>query len=394
MLYPRVITERVNRLAQLYPVLGITGPRQSGKTTLAKFLFPNLPYVSLENLDIRLEATEDPRAFLAKYVNGAIFDEVQNTPDLLSYLQQIVDDDPRKGRYVITGSQNFALSAHIAQSLSGRIGMLTLLPLSLKELNWRDVSSKEEIHKAIYAGGYPRLHHDKMQPSEFYSGYIQTYIERDVRQLKNIGDLGSFGKFLKLCAGRIGQVVNFSSLALDAGISNTTAKQWLTVLEASYIIFPLQSYYKNFSKRLIKMPKLYFYDTGLACSLLGIGSSEQLDSHYLKGGLFENLMILEVLKGRMNKGLPGDIYFWRDQTGHEIDLICAWGGVIHAVEIKSGATLQSDYTKNIDYFIELSKKVPEEPVRGYLLYSGAQAGMFRGVELLPIQKIDRLFDEK
>lgn len=306
-MYNRTISPVLEKFSKLYPIVGITGPRQSGKTTLAKMLFKHLPYVSLENLDIRLQAHTDPRAFLAQYDNGAIFDEVQHAPELLSYLQGIVDESPAKGRYILTGSQNFSLNHHIAQSLSGRIGMTTLLPLSLSELGM-----PEDINTAIFEGGYPGLHNLKMYPLDFYPSYIQTYIERDVRQLKNIENFGRFQTFLKLCAGRVGQIINLTSLAQDCGISHTTARQWLNILEASYLIFFLQPFYQNFSKRLIKMPKLYFYDTGLACTLLGLEKATQLQTHYLKGALFENLVILEILKKRLNQGLPPNLYFWRD----------------------------------------------------------------------------------
>lgn len=389
MMYAREITVVLKRLATLYPVVGITGPRQSGKTTLAKLLFPDLPYVSLENLDIRLQAEGDPRSFLRLYKQGAIFDEVQHVPTLLSYLQGIVDEDPQKGRYVITGSQNFSLSSHIAQSLSGRIGMLTLLPLSLQELR-----TQQDPYSAIFRGGYPGLHQLNIHPLDFYPSYIQTYIERDVKQLKNIENLSRFQTFLKLCAGRIGQLVNFASLAQDAGISHTTARQWLTILEASYILFTLQPYYQNFNKRLMKMPKLYFYDTGLACTLLGLEKEEQLKTHYLKGALFENLMILEILKTRMNQGLPPHLYFWRDHTGHEVDLIGEWGGSIHAMEIKLGATFQDSYIKNLYYFMDLCKSSSKEKVSSYLIYTGSQEGHYLDVILTPMNKLSvQLFDE-
>jgi predicted AAA+ superfamily ATPase len=381
-MYKREVTVAVQKLASLYPVVGITGPRQSGKTTLAKLLFPNLPYISLENLDVRGQAQQDPRAFLDLYRLGAIFDEVQTVPELLSYLQGVVDEDPKKGRYVITGSQNFSLSSSIAQSLSGRIGMVTLLPLSLSELN-----NKQTTASNIFKGGYPGLHQLKMHPLDFYPSYIQTYIERDIRQIKAVENLGRFQTFLKLCAGRVGQLMNFSSLASDAGISHTTAREWLNILEASYIVFTLQPYHKNFNKRLMKMPKLYFYDTGLACTLLGLEKEEQLETHYLKGALFENLILLEILKGRMNKGLPSNLYFWRDRTGNEVDLIGEWGGAIHAMEIKYGATFQEAYIKNLKYFAELCKQQPEVKLLSYLIYTGTQDGKFLDVTLTPVDKM-------
>lgn len=382
-MFKRSIASIVTRFAQIYPVIGIVGPRQSGKTTLAQTLFPDLPYVNLENLDIRLQVQNDPRAFLARYKTGAIFDEVQHVPELLSYLQQVVDESSQKGRYVVTGSQNFALSEQISQSLSGRIGMLTLLPLSMQELNF----DSDNFTSVIFRGGYPGLYQRHMNPTEFFPSYIQTYLERDVRQIKNIEDLGLFQKFIKLCAGRIGQVLNYSSLAQDCGISNTTVYKWLTVLEVSYIVFSLQPFYKNFSRRLVKNPKLYFYDTGLACSLLGLEQEQQLETHYLKGNLYENLVILEVLKARLNKGLIPNLYFWRDLSGREVDLIAEWGGSTKAVEIKMGATLQPNFVKGVNYFCSLDPQA-----KGYVVYAG-QEGLYENTLLLPITDIKRLLEE-
>lgn len=382
-MFKRALSSVIERFSKNYPIVGIIGPRQSGKTTLSKMLFPHLPYVSLENLDVRSLAQVDPRAFLKNYVEGAIFDEVQYVPELLSFLQGVVDESPEKGRYILTGSQNFSLNQHISQSLSGRIGMATLLPLSLSEIN-----SPEDITLQIFKGGYPRLQSLGIDPLDFYPSYIQTYLERDVRQLKNIESLGKFQTFLRLCAGRIGQVVNFSSLAQDCGISHTTARQWLTILEASYLVFFLQPFHQNFNKRLIKMPKLYFYDTGLACSLLGLEKESQLKTHYLKGALYENLAILEILKGRMNRGRSPHIYFWRDQTGHEVDCVAEWGGVVKAIEVKAGATFQSDFIKGLQY---LGKLLPSS--ERYLIYNGDQEGIFLNTTLINIKKIDQLFED-
>lgn len=317
---------------------------------------------------------------MANYQNGAIFDEVQHVPELLSYLQGVVDESSRKGRYVITGSQNFSLSHHISQSLSGRIGMVTLLPLSLSELK-----EAENPLASIFKGGYPLLHNLNMHPLDFYPSYIQTYIERDVRQLKNIENFNRFQTFLKLCAGRIGQIVNFSSLALDCGISYTTARQWLGILEASYIIFFLQPFYKNFNKRLIKMLKLYFYDTGIACTLLRLEKEQQLETHYLKGALYKNLVILELLKGRLNLGLPANFYFWKDKSGHEIDFVAEWGGTIKAVEIKFNSTFQPDYIKNLNYFYKLDSNI-----ESYLVYNGIQEGKFLNTSLNPLKQINKI----
>lgn len=380
-MHDRNLDKILKRFAKIYPALAILGPRQSGKTTLARSHFKDLPYVSFENPDIQLLAKNDPRAFLEKYKSGAIFDEIQRVPQLFSYLQQLFDETSKKGRFVLTGSQNFLLNAQISQSLSGRIGLTTLLPLSLAELN-----SKENFTAKIFKGGYPGLHRFKIKPAEFYPSYIQTYIERDVRQLQNIDDFTKFRTFIKLCAGRVGQIINFSSLALDCGISHTTARKWLTLLETSYVIFLLSPFHKNFSKRLIKMPKLYFYDTGLVCNLLGIEKKEQIESHFLKGALFENLVILELLKSRYNQALPANLFFWRDKTGHEIDCLAEWQGKLKAIEIKSGATFNSDFIKDLKYFSALN----DNKNSNYLVYNGNEGGTHLGINLTPLQNLKNL----
>ena len=380
-MYHRSIEPALKRFETLFPVLGITGPRQSGKTTIAQRLFPHLPYVSLENLDERLRAKSDPRAFLETYLDGAIFDEIQHVPDLLSYLQGIVDASKNRGRFIVTGSQNFVLSEQIAQSLSGRIGMTSLLPLSLEELGKRACDASSAT-RGIFMGGYPGLHSHTMKPHEFFPSYIQTYIERDVRQIKNIENFAKFQTFLKLCAGRVGQLINFSSLAQDCGISHTTARQWLGILEASYIVFLLPPFHKNFNKRLVKTPKLYFYDTGLACSLLGLENESQLSTHYLRGSLFENLSILEIFKARLNQGLPPNLYFWRDKTGHEVNVVGEWGGTLHAFEIKSGSTFQKNHIRGVLFFCGLA-----EQTNGYLIYPGHQEGSHQNIQLVPLHKL-------
>jgi uncharacterized protein len=383
-MFSRTITPLLKRFADVYPIVGITGPRQSGKTTIAKSTFGHLPYVTLEDPDVRFLAQNDPRQFLSRYSDGAILDEVQHVPDLLSYLQGVVDASPIKGRYVLTGPQNFALNQHISQSLSGRIGLTTLLPLSLMELG-----IPPNVGQALFKGGYPALHDRKMSPSEFFPSYIQTYIERDVRQLKNITNFGQFQTFLKLCAGRVGQLVNLSSLAQDCGVSHTTVRQWLTILEASYIIFFLQPYHKNYNKRLVKMPKLYFYDTGLACALLGLEAGDQLDNHYMRGSLFENLVIVELLKQRYNQGRLPNLYFWRDHTGHEIDLIAERGDKIQAVEIKAGSTFQSNFIKNVTFFCKLAPNA-----EGYVVYTGQMGGNHSSVELVPLHSLNQILGEQ
>ena len=389
-MYKRSLAAILERYAQIYPVIEITGPRQSGKTTLARSLFSHLPYVSFEDLGIRNLFQNDPKKFLDGYEDGAIFDEVQHVPDLFSYLQGIVDASPKTGRYILTGSQNFLLNEKITQSLAGRVGVTTLLPLSFSELGM-----PTDTNENIFKGGYPRLYDKNMTSEEFFHSYVNTYIERDARQIINIESLASFQKFMRLCAGRVGQLVNFSSLANDCGISDMTVRRWLSVLEASYIIFFLQPFYKNFSKRLIKMPKLYFYDTGLACHLLGIDSAQQVGSHYHQGALYENMVILEILKGRLNRSRRPNMYFWRDLTGHEVDLIGEWGGGIKAIEIKSGMTFQPDFIKNVRFFCDLVAKEPSEtvPVQGYLVYNGDYQGTFLETKLVPFAQIDSVLHE-
>lgn len=341
----RAITSKIISLADKFQVITLTGPRQSGKTTLVKTAFPSLPYVSLEEPDIRQIALTDPRGFLSNYPSGAILDEIQNTPDLFSYIQTRVDED-RQVQFILTGSSNFLLLERISQTLAGRTAVLHLLPFSLVELG-KFASQYESI---IFRGQYPRIYDRDIAPTDFYPSYIQTYVERDVRLIKNIGDINAFIQFARLCAGRIGQLLNITSLASDAGISPNTARSWLSILESSYILFRLQPYHQNFNKRLVKMPKLYFYDTGVACSLLGIREENQVSLHYMKGALFENLVITEFLKRNFNRGENRQPYFWQDNHGREIDCLLVDGEKIIPVEIKSGKTISTSYFDNFKYW--------------------------------------------
>lgn len=362
----RIAAHKLRLLARKFPVVGLLGPRQSGKTTLAKELFPKKPYVSFENQDTIILATQDPRSFLSFYKNGAILDEIQRVPHLLSYLQEVVDTHRIKsGLFVITGSQNLLLVERITQTLAGRIAFINLLPFSMAELsttNW----GKQSLESYLIKGGYPRLFQQRIAPTDYYPNYLLTYVERDVRQIKNISNLGLFQRFLKVCATRTGQQINYSAIGNDCGIDQKTVISWLGILEASFIAFRLQPYYKNLGKRLLQMPKLYFYDTGLCSSLLEIETEKQVANHPLRGALVENLILVELLKNRFNQGLGSNIFYWRDRTGNEIDLLLDHSSGVVPVEIKSSATFHLDFLKGIRYWQKLNPQVET----GYLIYGG------------------------
>lgn len=381
---PRTSESYLKALSESYPIVSVVGPRQSGKTTLVRETFSKKPYVSLEDLDQRRFAQEDPRGFLRTFKNGGILDEVQNCPDLFSYIQTDVDQEDTVGKFILTGSQNFLLMEKISQTLSGRTGMLELLPLSYKELSER--VEKTGIFELIFKGGYPRLYTRNIPPENWYKMYVKTYIERDVRQIKNVLDLGTFELFLKLCAGRIGQITNLTSLGNECGVSYNTIKQWISVLSSSYVTFLLSPHHKNFNKRLVKNPKLYFYDTGVACSLLGIRSSDELRTHYARGVLFENFVILEMIKKRLNVGQDPSLYFWRDNHGHEVDIIFEGKGHLVPVEIKSSSTVNSEFLKSLKYWNKLSA----EP-KGYLIYGGESKQLRSdGIQILSWKQINEI----
>lgn len=338
-------------LAAQYKAIAVVGPRQSGKTTLVRSTFPDKPYVSLENPDMRMFAIEDPKAFLSQYKGGAILDEAQRTPDLFSYLQQILDENHENAQFVITGSNNFLLQQSITQSLAGRVGYLTLLPLSIEELKERIPRTIEDI---LFKGFYPSLYDKHFEIQKWFSNYIRTYVERDVRQLRSIENLVVFERFVKLCAGRVGQLLNKNALAIEVGIDNKTVEAWISVLEASFILFRLQPHHNNFNKRVVKMPKLYFYDVGLASALLGVGEAGQLLLHPSRGSLFENMIVIELLKQRLNKGQPNNLYFWRNRTGNEIDVLIDNFENLVPVEIKSGKTVTNEYFKGLNYWNNLT----------------------------------------
>lgn len=361
----RAISDKILYYARHYPVVTITGPRQSGKTTLCKMLFPDKRYFSLENIDVRERARSDPRAFLEEGIkNGAIIDEIQRVPELVSYIQEIVDTKDRAGLFILTGSQNLHLLDTISQSLAGRTALAVLLPFSYDEIYGNKAVS---IDKVLFTGFYPRIHHRKLNPTEALSFYVSTYLERDIRALINIKDLSKFEKFLKLCAGRAGQVMNLSGLANDCGINHNTAKSWLSVLEASYVIFFVRPHHANFGKRLIKAPRLYFTDVGLAAYLLDIYDKKHIATHPLRGPLFENFVVAELLKARLHHGRNGNIYFFRDNVGNEVDVILENGSSIKPVEIKLGSTISDDFFKGLRYYKKINKKNCAKPV---LIYGG------------------------
>ena len=337
---PRDIAPWLEKAARTWPSITLTGPRQSGKTTLCRDLFPHLPYRSLEAPDVRAFAAEDPRAFLAQLPDGAVIDEVQRVPDLCSYLQGIIDADPAPGRWILTGSQNLALLENVSQSLAGRTAICNLLPLSHREI-LRFPQRPKTLDVTLFAGGYPRIFDRGLDPADWLRSYVAAYIERDVRTVSNIGDLGAFQRFVALCAGRTAQLLNYASLAGDCGISQPTAKAWLSALETGFIAFRLPAFHGNLRKRLVKMPKLHFYDTGLVCWLLGIHTSGQLQTHPLRGAIFESWVVSEIVKHRANRGITGGLSFYRDSNGAEADLIVEHPSRLTLVEAKSAATASS-----------------------------------------------------
>lgn len=366
-------------LASQFKVVAIVGPRQSGKTTLARAVFADRPYVSLEEPDQRRFAEEDPRRFLDRYRSGALIDEAQRCPELFSYLQGVVDASRQPGQFILTGSQHFGLMERITQSLAGRVGFLRLLPFSLGELTAAGLRPPS-VDELLFKGGYPPVYDQPVTPERWYGAYLLTYVERDVRQLVNVRDLGAFQRFVALCAGHTGQLVNASRLGADAGVTHNTVRAWLDLLEASFIAFRLWPHRRNVRKRLVKTPKLYFYDTGLAARLLGVEGPQQLATHAMRGALFENWVIAELLKGRGDRGLPDNLTFWRTSTGEEVDAVAQAGDRLQGIEIKAGATVASDWFDGLESWRDLAG---EGAASSWLVYGGDEAYQRRGVEVVP-----------
>ncbi len=393
---PRTLAAPLRQAARQFPVVTLTGPRQSGKTTLVRHVFPRYEYVSLELPDLRRLALEDPRGFLAQFRKPVILDEVQRAPELFSYLQVLVDEHPdRTGRFILTGSQNFLLLESISQTLAGRCAVLHLLPLSLAELQGRAPLSlgtlgrrvpprrkppPKDMLQTLFAGFFPRIHDRKLPPPVWLASYYQTYLERDVRQVLNVGDLESFGRFVRLCAGRCGQLLNLSSLASDCGVAHTTARRWLSVLEASFVIVLLRPYHRNFGKRLVKSPKLYFLDPGLLCFLLQIRSPEELFQRAERGAVFESFVLAELFKNFLHRGQQPTIFYWRDSTGHEIDFLLDLGSRLVAVETKSAQTITPEFFKNLDFWHRLPG---QGSTASALIYGGPQALRRRNTVIYP-----------
>lgn len=362
----RTAQKKLSQLAQSFKAVAVIGPRQSGKTTLVKATFPDKKYISLENPDQRAFALEDPRGFIENLHDGAILDEIQRAPILFSYLQEVLDNSSQKGLFVLTGSNNFLLQENITQTLAGRIGYLTLLPFSVSELIATNSNTYSD-NEWMFKGFYPPIYDQKIEPTDWIPNYIKTYIERDVRQIKNINDLLVFEKFMQILAGRTGQELNLNAISVEVGVNFKTIQSWIGILESSFIIFLLRSHHKNFKKTIVKRPKLYFYDTSIVCSLLRITKVEHLENYPLRGAIFETMVVSELQKKFTNKGINPPLHYWRDKTGHEIDIIFDTVNEIIPIEIKSGKTITSNWFKNLLYWKKLSKQD-----KAYLIYAGEQ----------------------
>jgi predicted AAA+ superfamily ATPase len=379
-MYNRELEQEVRAMAEAFSMVTILGPRQSGKTTLVRKIFSDKPYVNLEHLETRTAALSDPVSFIKQYEHGAIFDEIQRAPEILLYLQVLVDEQKKVGRFILTGSHQLRLQEAVSQSLAGRTAILKLLPLSLRELS-QDLK-KYSLDQQLLRGGYPRLYEIALAPNKYYSAYCQTYLERDVKLLINIKDLSLFQRFMRLCAGRVGCVFNASEIAKELGVSSHTVAEWVSVLEASFLIFKLPPYFENFGKRLIKSPKLYFTDVGLACYLLGIENEIQLERDPLRGRLVENLVILELVKTRYNVGLEPNLFFYRDQSQLEVDVLIQNGSELIPIEIKSSATFRLEFIKALEKFRMLTQR---KISKSFLIYAGEITQPIREVSIIHYQ---------
>lgn len=382
----RIQINKIKEYKNQYPIISINGPRQSGKTTLSKICFPDYKYYNLEDPNTRDFIVNDPKSFANKDSVGTIFDEVQKYPELLSYIQVAVDESKKNAQFVLTGSENIVLSEKISQSLAGRVVIFNLLPLSIDELKSENLLS-QDLSEIIWKGFYPRIYDSRMDPTVYYANYLNTYIERDVRSIRNIGNLSDFQRFMRLLAGRVGQLLNIESLANDLGVDSKTVNSWLSILETTFIVFKLTPYFNNFGKRVIKSPKIYFYDTGLLTYLLNINKSEELEIHFARGSLFENLIIAEVIKYKSNYLALIQPYFWRDSHGNEVDLLIDRGSKIDTIEIKSGKTFKSELTKGLNYWNSLEKSIGGD---SYLVYDGELEHKLKNVNVMNWRNLDQL----
>jgi predicted AAA+ superfamily ATPase len=386
----RILEKKLHELAGYYPAVVVTGPRQSGKTTLCRMAFPSTPYVSLEAIDNRDFAVNDPRGFLAQYAGGAIIDEIQHAPELLTYLQSEIDTRPDPGRFILTGSQHFGLSQSISQSLAGRCGILVLLPPQLSELSAFPSAPSDLLH-LIWQGAYPRIYDRAIPAHQWLADYTTTYLQRDVRQVINVTDLLAFSGFLKLCAGRTAQEINLSKLGADAGVSHNTARSWLSVMETSYIIHRLPAWHVNIRKQVVKAPKLHFFDSGLVCYLLGIHEPEQLHFHPLRGAIFESWVVAEIYKAFVHDGLQPRLFHYREARGAEIDLLIEEGQDLAAIEIKSSATIHEDFFKNLNRFSDRMKHADRPgTVRSHVVFGGEASQQRSLVQVLSWRHVNRL----
>ena len=382
----RLLGSKILEAAKKMPVIAVTGPRQSGKSTLVKEIFPDYKYVNLEDIEMRKFARDDPKGFLKNLGNRVIIDEVQNVPDLFSYIQVLVDEEKTTGRFILSGSQNLQLMESISQSLAGRVAIFNLLPFSLEELKGTTFELPN-YENYMLQGFYPRIYDQGLNPTTWLLDYIQTYVERDLRQILNVSDLGTFRQFIEICAGRIGQLVNFSDIGSYIGVSYQTINIWVNVLQTSFIIHLVRPYHQNYNKRIVKTPKLYFYDTGLACALMNLRTIDDLNRHFAKGALFENFIINEIIKNHLNRQILPKHYFWNAAGVHEIDLVLDSGGKLFPIEIKSGRTINSNFFDGFKYFQPLSGATPED---SYLVYGGDEVQTRSIAHVLGWNNLDKI----